>query len=506
MHVRLLALVLALAGLGLCYYKVVALGLPLQPAEETAVWTVEARVSFQAEGGPVQVRLGIPDRPSGFTVLGENFVSGNYGLVTDVHGGSREARWSVRRANGLQVLYYRVQLADGMESRTLADDPPPFPEVPPYTEPYRSAVDSLLADVRSQSADIATFTRQLLQRFNAEIPDKHVLLLRGNAADAHAHVNHLRHILAGARIPTRTTHVLRLQDGMRQGGLEPWLEVHNGRSWLAFDPQSGAPGYPDSVLVWATGSEPLVAASGASAPRIEFAAVRSVREVLGVAEERARMLGSHVMEFSLFSLPVGTQNLYRVLLLIPIGAFLVVLMRNVVGVKTFGTFMPILIALAFRETQLIWGVFFFTLLVALGLALRFYLENLKLLLVPRLAAVLTIVILLMVGVSLVSHKLGLVHGVSLALFPIVILAMTIERMSLVWEEHGAREALQQGAGSLLVAVLGYLAMIHPWVAHLVFVFPELLLVVLAATLLLGRYTGYRLTELWRFRALERSEP
>jgi hypothetical protein len=27
----------------------------------------------------------------------------------------------------------------------------------------------------------------------------------------------------------------------------------------------------------------------------------------------------------------------------------------------------------------------------------------------------------------------------------------------------------------------------------------LLLVVLAMTLLLGRYTGYRLTELWRFR-------
>jgi len=35
------------------------------------------------------------------------------------------------------------------------------------------------------------------------------------------------------------------------------------------------------------------------------------------------------------------------------------------------------------------------------------------------------------------------------------------------------------------------------------VFPELLLVVLAATLLLGRYTGYRLFELWRFRELAR---
>jgi hypothetical protein len=37
--------------------------------------------------------------------------------------------------------------------------------------------------------------------------------------------------------------------------------------------------------------------------------------------------------------------------------------------------------------------------------------------------------------------------------------------------------------------------------HLFFVFPELLLCVLAVMLLLGRYSGYRLLELVRFRAL-----
>jgi hypothetical protein len=42
--------------------------------------------------------------------------------------------------------------------------------------------------------------------------------------------------------------------------------------------------------------------------------------------------------------------------------------------------------------------------------------------------------------------------------------------------------------------------------HLMFVFPELLLVVLAITLLLGRYTGYRLSELWRFRHAVQIQP
>jgi hypothetical protein len=170
-----------------------------------------------------------------------------------------------------------------------------------------------------------------------------------------------------------------------------------------------------------------------------------------------------------------------------------------VGVKTFGTFMPILIALAFRETELLWGLILFSILISLGLLFRFYLEYLKLLLVPRLASVLIIVIILMLMITVVSYKLGFDRGLSLALFPMVIITMSIERMSLIWEEFGSIEAIKQGIGTLMVASLGYLVMSNHYLGHLIFTFPELLLLVLAATLLLGRYTGYRLTELWRFR-------
>jgi hypothetical protein len=159
------------------------------------------------------------------------------------------------------------------------------------------------------------------------------------------------------------------------------------------------------------------------------------------------------MEFSLYSLPLQTQNVYRILLMVPLGAFLIVLLRNVIGIKTFGTFMPILIALAFRETELIWGIVLFSLIVALGLAIRFYLEYLQLLLVPRLAAVLIIVIILMTMMTIFSYKLGFSHGLSIALFPMVILAMTIERMSLIWEEKGPSEAITQGVAAYLSLLL-----------------------------------------------------
>jgi hypothetical protein len=61
--------------------------------------------------------------------------------------------------------------------------------------------------------------------------------------------------------------------------------------------------------------------------------------------------------------------------------------------------------------------------------------------------------------------------------------------------------MRAGVGSMLVAVLAYLVMGMDWLEHLVFTFPELLLIVLAIVLLLGRYTGYRVSELKRFKAL-----
>jgi hypothetical protein len=83
----------------------------------------------------------------------------------------------------------------------------------------------------------------------------------------------------------------------------------------------------------------------------------------------------------------------------------------------------------------------------------------------------------------------------------VIITMTIERMSIVWEERGPREAVQEGIGSLIAATLAFAAMSWRPMNHLFTTFPELLLVLLAITLLLGRYSGYRLLELGRFKVL-----
>ncbi len=502
-RVYIWALVLALAGLGMCAYKVKGLGLPLVPNSQGAVWIVEARASFEAKG-KVKASLILPHDPVGFELMDEQFISREFGLAVEERGEDRKALWSKRRASGPQTLYYQATLRKLEQETSEAQSKPEYPAKPEYPEHIGPAVETLLALVRSQSADIASFARQLILQMNVSVNDPSVKVLREGANTDPLFAEQLVYILSGARIPARVIYAIPLSHGLLGGQLEPLLEVHNEERWLVFNPRTGALGLPANMLIWQRNSEPTLQVEGGRNAELRFSARHDLRDAVDLARSTAALQDSRVIEFSLLGLPVHTQNVYATLLTVPLGAFLVVLLRNIVGFATFGTFMPVLIALAFRETELLWGMILFSLVVALGLAIRFYLEHLKLLLVPRLAAVLIIVILLMLAISVISYRLGLGRGLSVALFPMVILAMTIERMSIVWEEHGGREAIIRGLGSLSVAVLAFLTMSNGYLEHLAFVFPELLLVVLAATLLLGRYTGYRLTEFWRFRAALRA--
>jgi hypothetical protein len=337
-----------------------------------------------------------------------------------------------------------------------------------------------------------TFARELLRRLgDASDPGDEVALLSERyGQDDVARSDFIVQLLATRSIPARVVHGIRLTDQAHdaEAKMQSWLIVHDGLAWHMIDPRTAAEGTPSDLFIWSASGQPLLTIEGEPPTALMFTVSRNL---------------ANLVRYSLLSLPLQAQETYRVLLMVPIGAFIMLLLRNLVGVKTYGTFMPVLIALAFRETALVAGVTLFVLVVGFGLIVRFYLERLRLLLVPRLTAILTLVVLLMCGVSVVSNRLGIEVGLSVALFPMVIMAMTIERMSVAWDERGAGIAIREGIGTLVVSALAYLVMSWGPLEHLVFVYPETLLVLFAMALLLGRYSGYRLNELVRFRALAR---
>ena len=202
-------------------------------------------------------------------------------------------------------------------------------------------------------------------------------------------------------------------------------------------------------------------------------------------------------------LPLHIQQTVKLLMVIPLGLLVVTIFRNVIGINTFGTFTPILMALAFRETKLIWGLVLFSFVIMMSIFAKWILDRLKLLFVSRLSVMLTFVITAIIILIFISYRAGLETISSVTFFPIVIMIMILERFSIIQMESGTKNSLLLSLGTVIVASIGYWVMSTEIVQLFMLLFPELILAVLGLLILLGRYTGLRLTELWRFRLLER---
>lgn len=499
-HTYILAACLALVGVVIFAYKYIALGLPLTPNESIPTWQIETRIAFLGTMAPVKVTLPFPSQTGRYAVIDQNFVARNYGLFTEVSGDNRRAVFASREAIGEQVLYSRFTVNRVPRASALTAVPSE-PLVPKSTlnEPQRLAARHLLDLARSKSTDIPTLALSVLKELRNAGRDAHVDLLLNRQSAPVDMAKAAVEIIKLAGIPARIVNGVQLTESAQNVIFRHWIEVYSDGKWqpLSFQPEKL--GIPEDFMPWWRGDEAFVQASTVMPLRSTTTVTPVIESPGWLSLAPVAFMNEKLIEFSLLTLPLDVQKMYRVLLTVPLGVVLLVFLRNVVGISTFGTFMPVLIAMAFRQTSLVWGVFLFTLVVSAGLLVRVYLEYLKLLVVPRLASVLIVVILLMVLFSILMHKIGLSRGLSVALFPFVILTMTIERMSIIWDENGPAAALRQGLGSLATATACYFVMNIEYVQHLLFVYPEILLVLLAVTILLGRYSGYRLTELWRSR-------
>lgn len=498
-HVFFLIVSLLLIGISVFFYRHLVLGVPVKETETVNSWTVEASLRFSPVANtPVKAHFTIPYLPPYFAILDEYFVSQNYGVTTNLKGYNRETVWSLRRARGNQSLYYRAIFRE-TDLAEFALPKPPMVKVQTLSDNQKAAAEAISNLVRQSSADIQTFAQTLIKELNKQ--DGNAKLLMGPVINNETLVDAAILLLNQAKIYAMPVRGMILHQQQNKADFLLLLAVHDGKSWFYINPRTGSLGLPANFLVWQYGNDPLFEVAGGKKINFNVTVSPTPLNALSIAKARGLQTDSELLRFSLLQLPVEAQDTYKILLTVPIGAFIILLLRNFIGMKTFGTFMPVLIALAFRETHIIWGISLFIIIVSLGLLVRFYLEKLRLLLVPRLASILTVVILLMLVISIVSQNLGFESGLSVALFPMVILTMTIERMCVVWDERGASEAIKSGAGSLAAAVISFFAMSSTRMQYLLFAFPELLLVLLGMILFFGQYHGYRLSELLRFKAL-----
>jgi hypothetical protein len=442
-------------------------------------------------------------------------------------GGRRTVRWTQRPgapSGPFRVHYvcYCTVAAAGSSDRRDAGPtresggtgfPPvvkPKPGEHLRTEPGIEADDSLIAacarDLTAgleRPADQAQALFRFVEHDIASEPSiagvslGAVECLKQGAGDSAAKSRLLAALCRNCGIPARLVTGLTLtkdDEQLPHVWVEAWLRDH----WLSMCPYYHHFGHvPRTYLVFGYGDLRLVRGRNVSGLTCAFHVERLPANAAPVRD--ASWAHQLFTRLSLHSLPPAEQRLAEFLLLLPVAALVICIFRNVIGVASFGTFGPALIGLVFREMGSLLGVLVFAGLILVGWRCRRLLDRFHLLQVPRTALMLSLVVVMLIGLIAVASRYQFPVTRYVSLFPVIILTGMMERFWTLEEEDGARTSFRTLVGTLVIAAAVAVVVSAAWVSAVLAQYPESLGLVMAGQLLLGRYTGYRVAELYRFR-------
>ena len=222
-----------------------------------------------------------------------------------------------------------MQVYRASENAVLPALPVSVAEKPLLEPDQQAAMDRLLDRLHTQSSDIDSFVQLLLQEFLRDSPDQDTLFLIDAYEDDSFAV--LMDVLAMADISAHQIRGIVLEDGRRRQTLSALIEVYNGQRWSVFDPSNASPGLPNNFFVWQRGNGSVLSVIGGRDSSLEFALVSNSLPAKAVVGMEQRSDKFAILDFSIYTLPVEQQGIFKGLLLIPVAALVVVIYALIGG-------------------------------------------------------------------------------------------------------------------------------------------------------------------------------
>ena len=197
-------------------------------------------------------------------------------------------------------------------------------------------------------------------------------------------------------------------------------------------------------------------------------------------------------------------NTIVLLLLLPIVTFVIAFSRNVVGIRGFGIFLPAALSVVFVATGPVVGIGLFLVIVLVSTLVRLVMRKLKVKLqyLPRMSFILWAVV---VGVLFILFTAPYVHFSELSnvsIFAVLILILLSEDFTRVQLGKSIETAMNLTFETLVLSLISFLFLTLKPLQEYVLLNPEISLIATGAfDLLLGKYTGLRVMEFYRFRKL-----
>jgi len=187
-------------------------------------------------------------------------------------------------------------------------------------------------------------------------------------------------------------------------------------------------------------------------------------------------------------------------LMLPVAATIITFARQILGIKAFGIYIPLITTFAFLATGIRYGIFLFLVTIIIGTISRFILRKIRLLYLPRMAIGLTVVTISIYILFIVASYLGKTNFIQISIFPILILITLSEKFIATQIRLGDRTAIILTLETLALSIICYYFITWPIIQKLALLYPVLLvIIIIIINILLGRWAGLRLTEYFRFK-------
>lgn len=196
---------------------------------------------------------------------------------------------------------------------------------------------------------------------------------------------------------------------------------------------------------------------------------------------------------------VPTQTVI-LLLMLPIIATIIAFLKQVIGITTFGLFTPSIVALSFLTIGWPIGLLFLVSILITGYATRRIMARWRLLHIPKVAIIITAVSLSLIGTLAIFASFGITFA-SDTIFVLLIMSTLAESFLAEKKENSWWGSLLGIAETIFSALLCMFIVQWGPLQSFVFAYPELLLLTVVVNVGLARWTGLRLVEYVRFRAI-----
>ncbi len=195
-------------------------------------------------------------------------------------------------------------------------------------------------------------------------------------------------------------------------------------------------------------------------------------------------------------------NIVVLMILFPLIAALIAGARQIVGLQGFGIFTPAVVAVAFLATGVSVGVLLFVGILVVATVARVVLRRLRLPTLPRTALLLWFVSLGVLGLILASPVLKLAPLMNINIFPVLVLILLAETFIDVQVTQSSRAAIRLTFETFVLALVSFLIMSTTALQEWVLLNPEIAVLLIALLdIVIGKYDGLRLLEMYRFRKL-----